>query len=99
MSASRLVLPMASGSHRRRDRQPSGGETPVPPVSSDGVRELLPWWSKLVHQALLAEATTLAAESEERDDCEDRSVASTATRVRLRAAVDGCSGLRARRIN
>ena len=81
---------MASKGEQRQARQASRGEALASAV--DDMTRLLPWWSKLVHQNLLAEAAVLDKSREESHECEDRYVASGAEGVCVRAAVDGSSG-------
>ncbi|MCU0294413.1 MAG: hypothetical protein MUF10_20895 [Thermoanaerobaculaceae bacterium] len=83
---------MATKGEQRHARQPSRGEAVVSAVGNDEISQLLPWWSKLVHQTLLAEAVVLDDRRKESHECENRCVASGATGVCVRTAVDGRSG-------
>ncbi len=98
ISAGRILVPMASGADRMRVRRQTGRQPRLLAVETDRIRQLLPWWSKLVHQMLLAEDTG-RSESEERDEREGEYVASAAPRMRVRSAVDGGSSVRARRVD
>jgi hypothetical protein len=87
----RLEGAMASKGEQWHARQPSRKEA-VPSASNEEISQLLPWWSKLVHQRLLAEVGVLDARREESNERENRYITSGAAGVRLRAAVDGSSG-------
>jgi hypothetical protein len=95
----RVVIPMASNAHRTRSRGTNRREAERPTVGSNDVNQLLPWWSKLVHQMLLAADKAARGGNEEDNDREDRSVASGSAGVRIRAAVDSGAGVRARRVH
>jgi hypothetical protein len=88
----RLEGAMASKSEQRHARQASWGKAVPSAVGNKEISQLLPWWSKLVHQRLLAEAGVLADRREESNERENRYITSGAAGVRLRAAVDGSSG-------
>jgi hypothetical protein len=90
---------MASTGYRTRSRRASCGQAQRLAADSSDIGQLLPWWSKLVHQMLLADETTARGGNEDSHDREDRCVASGAPRVRVRAAIDGSTGVRARRID
>ena len=47
---------MASKSEQRHARQASWGKAVPSAVGNKEISQLLPWWNKLVHQRLLAEA-------------------------------------------
>jgi hypothetical protein len=98
ISAVRVVIPMASNADRARSRRASRSEAQRPTADSSDVKELLPWWSKLVHQMLLADGVASGG-NEDGNDREDRCVASGSPRVRIRAAVDAGTGVRARRVD
>jgi hypothetical protein len=91
LQGARLEGAMASKGEQRQARPASRGEALASAV--DDMTRLLPWWSKLVHQNLLAEAPLVLDKSrEESHECEDRYVASGAAGVCVRAAVDGSAG-------
>jgi hypothetical protein len=58
---------------------------------------LLPWWSKLVHRALVAAADAASA-NEDSDERRYLAIASGAQSDRLRPTIDDDAGLRACRI-
>jgi hypothetical protein len=93
------MIPMANNAHRMRALRATRQEIHPPPTGSDGIRQLLPWWSKLTHQLLLAENVLVRNESEEGDEREDRCIAPGTPCVRVRETVDDGSGVRARRID
>jgi hypothetical protein len=88
----RLEGAMANKGEQRHARQASRGKAVPFAVGNNEISQLLPWWSKLVHQRLLAEAGVLDDRREESNEREDRYITSGAAGVRLRAAVDGSSG-------
>ena len=92
LEGARLEGAMANKGEQRHARQASRGKAVPFAVGNNEISQLLPWWSKLVHQRLLAEAGVLDDRREESNEREDRYITSGAAGVRLRAAVDGSSG-------
>jgi hypothetical protein len=90
--AARLEGAMASKGEQWYARQANRGKAVRSAIGNDEISRLLPWWSKLVHQRLLAEAAELDPGREASDEREDRHFTSGAACVRVRAAVDGSSG-------
>jgi hypothetical protein len=58
--------------------------------------KVLPWWSKLVHRVLVAEA---CGRSEACDERTDRGIAADTTRIRVRAAVNDGAGAAPSRVD
>jgi hypothetical protein len=62
---------------------------PMAASQREAMQQLLPWWAKLAHRALVARADD---RNEVRDENEVDRIALGAARVRVRAAVDGDAG-------